>query len=189
MKCTISAIACGASAGFSVDAPPALDTAGRTAPSMDGRIPSGDVGRNRPSMRMTLLLSMALVAGCDWFSDPTPEEARVLISGSAGSTVELIVSSKFVAGVNDAGLTRVEIFESDTITTTLPFDRTFSIRGDYKFFAQAARTTADISSFRMEVFIDADREFDETGPLLAEAPFRFVFQFNQFLTDNIDVVF
>lgn len=177
MKYMVSCNLRGASAGIPADAPPALDSLHRF---------QAEIGR---FMMRIAIVSLVLAPGCDWFSDPTPEEARVLVSGSAGSTVELIVSSKFVAGVNAAGVTRVEILESDTIATTLPFDRTFSIRGDYKFFAQAARTTADVGSFRMEVFIDSDREFDESGPLLAGAPFRFVFQFNQFLTDNIDVVF
>jgi hypothetical protein len=130
-----------------------------------------------------------LTGGCSWFEDPSPEEARVLISGDAGTPVELIVSSKFVAGVNEGGRTRVVIIQSDTFLTTLPFDRKFDIRGDYRFFAQASRTAADIGSLRMQVFIDSREQFDEDGPLVVDAPFRFVFQFNQFLTDAIDVTF
>jgi hypothetical protein len=138
---------------------------------------------------LALMLALGVGAGCDWFEDPSPEEARVVIEGDAGTTVVLIVSSKFVAGVSEAGVTRVEIIESDTILTSPPFDRTFNIRGDYRFFIQAARLDADVGSFRMQVFVDEDREFDESGPLLQNGPFRFVFQFNQFLTDVIDVTF
>jgi len=142
-------------------------------------------------MRRTavLLLALAVGGGCSWFEDPSPEEARVLISGDPAAPIELIVSSRFVAGVNEDGLTRVVIIESDTILTALPFDRKFDIRGDYRFFAQAARRDADIGSMRMQVFIDSRQEFDADGPLVVDGPFRFVFQFNQFLTDAIDVVF
>ena len=136
-----------------------------------------------------LLLALAMGGGCSWFEDPSPEEARILISGDPDTPIELIVSSRFTAGVSDAGVTRVVIVESDTILTTLPFDRKFDIRGDYKFFVQAARRDADVGSLRMQVFIDSQREFDEDGPLVANGPFRFVFQFNQFLTDAIDVTF
>jgi hypothetical protein len=136
-----------------------------------------------------VLLVLGLSAGCDWFDDPSPQEARVVIDGDPGTTIVVIASSKFVAGVNDIGVTRVEIIESDTIVTSPPLDRTFSIRGDYRFFVQAARLDADVNSLRMQVFVDDDREFDESGPLLADGPFRFVFQFNQFLTDVIDVTF
>ncbi|MGH7501618.1 MAG: hypothetical protein ACREL7_07650 [Longimicrobiales bacterium] len=138
---------------------------------------------------LPVLLALGLGAGCDWFDDPSPEEARVVIDGDAGTTITLIASSKFVAGVNELGVTRVEILESDTILTSLPFDRTFDIRGDYRFFVQASRLDADVGSLRMQVFVDEDREFDEAGSLLADAPFRFVYQFNQFLTDVIEVEF
>jgi hypothetical protein len=153
-------------------------------------------GRGRRSMDKTmrrtvflLLFALGLAAGCDWFNDPSPREARVVIDGAAGPTIVLIASSKFVAGVNDVGVTRVEIIQSDTIVTSLPFDRTFNIEGDYRFFIQAARLDADVGSFRMQVFVNEDRKFDEGGSLLEDAPYRFVFQFNQFLTDVIDVTF
>jgi hypothetical protein len=138
--------------------------------------------------RTVFLLLLGLAAGCDWFKDPSPREARVVIDGAAGPTIVLIASSKFVAGVNDIGVTRVEIITSDTIVTSLPFDRTFNIEGDYRFFIQAARMDADVGSFRMQVFVNEDRKFDEGGSL-ADTPYRFVFQFNQFLTDIIDVTF
>jgi hypothetical protein len=144
------------------------------------------------TMRRTvflLLFALGLAAGCDWFKDPSPREARVVIDGAAGPTIVLIASSKFVAGVNDVGVTRVEIIQSDTIVTSLPFDRTFNIEGDYRFFIQAARLDADVGSFRMQVFVNEDRKFDEGGSLVENAPYRFVFQFNQFLTDVIDVTF
>lgn len=156
-------------------------------------LPTGREPQKSPSepimKRRIPLVLVALALGCDLFEDPTPEEARVVVSGDPAQPVQLIISSKFVAGVNSVGVTRVEILQSDTIVTTLPFDRTFSIRGDYRFFAQTAKINADLAQFRMQVFIDKDREFDQDGALLANSPFRFVYQFNQFLTDAIEVVF
>jgi hypothetical protein len=135
------------------------------------------------------VLALLLAGGCSLFDDPAPEETRVVIEGEVGASVELITSSKFLAGVDQAGVTHVEILSADTLMVTLPFDRTFNIRGDYRFFSQASRVDADVSTFRMQVFIDTDREFDEEGGLFTGAPFRFVYQFNQFLTSTIDVTF
>jgi hypothetical protein len=104
-------------------------------------------------------------AGCGLIEDPSPNEARLVIQGETGKEVRIIVSSKFVAAVNDARQTRVVIIESDTLVTTLPFEGRWAIEE--------------------EVFVDNRKQFDEGGPLLPEAPFRFVYTFNQTVTREI----
>ncbi|MGH7466608.1 MAG: hypothetical protein ACRENP_01345 [Longimicrobiales bacterium] len=135
-----------------------------------------------------VVLAAGLLAGCDWFEDRTPEEVRVVIKGDAGKQVRLITSTRFVAAVNEIGQTRVVIFESDTTVITLPHDRVYSLRGDPRFFAEAARQDADFQSLRMEVYVDRRKEFDEGGPLTAGQPYRFLFTFNQQITREIVVI-
>ena len=135
-----------------------------------------------------LLSASVLAAGCDWFENPAPEEARLVIEGEAGSIVRVIVSTRFLAAVNDRGQTRVEIFESDTIVTTLPYERVYSIEDDQRFFAETSRLDADLANLRMQVFVDDRRQFDEVGALLASRPYRFVYTYNQPLTRDILVL-
>lgn len=138
---------------------------------------------------LTLSAVAALSGGCDWFDSPAPDEARVLIDGEVGARIRLITSTKFVAGLNQAGNTRVVVIESDTAYATLPFDGRYSIKGDYRFLVDASLADADLASVRMRVFLDASQEFEEAGPLTPGVSYQFVYTFNQFFTSVIDVVF
>jgi hypothetical protein len=139
--------------------------------------------------RTVFVLVVALLAsGCEWFEDPRPNEARLVIQGDAGKQVRLITSTKFVAAVNEAGQTRVVLFQADTVFTTLPIDRSITIGGDERFFAETARLDSDLQAVRMQVFLDRNKRFDEDGPLIAGSPYRFVYTFNQQVTQDIVVI-
>ena len=140
--------------------------------------------------RTAIVLAAAslLLSACGWFEDPAPNEARLVVQGEAGKTVRLIVSSKFVAAVNEQGQTRVVIFEADTLVTTLPYDMVYTIEEDQRFFAEAARLDDDLQTVRMQVFLDQRKQFDEGGALLLGAPYRFVYTFNQAITRDIVVI-
>ena len=133
------------------------------------------------------LAAVALSGGCNWLEDP-PEEARLVITGDAGKQVRLITATNFVAAVTEEGITRVVIIEADTTLITLPHDRVYSLGDDQRFFAEAARQDSDFQSIRMEVYIDARKQFDERGALLAAQPYRFVYTFNQAITREIVVI-
>lgn len=138
---------------------------------------------------MVWLLAAVLVAtGCGLVEDPSPEEALLIVEGEAGKEVRLIVSTEFVAAVNELRQTEVVFITSDTIITTLPFQRRFAIEEDQRFFAEAGRLDADVQNIHMEVRIDSDVEFAEGGALLPGAPFRFVYTFNQPITRDIVVL-
>jgi hypothetical protein len=142
--------------------------------------------------RLLVAFVCILAAGtaCEVFEDPTPDSVRVVIDGTAGATVRIVKSTQFVAGVNSTtGVTRVEILASDTIAATLPFQRTYSISGDYQFFVEVSRMDADVSSFRLRVYVDQDLEFDHGGILIPGSPYRFLYQFNRFFTDVLEVTF
>jgi hypothetical protein len=153
-------------------------------------IPMGRVAFRSVAMKRTVIvLATALLAGgCGWFEDPRPNDARLVVEGEAGKEVRLITSSKFVASVNDAGQTRVVLFEADTVYTTLPIDKTFEIAADERFFAETSRLDTDLQTVRMKVFLDRNLRFDEDGPLIADKPYRFVYTFNQYVTREILVI-
>ena len=140
--------------------------------------------------RLAVLAAVAslVVNSCGWFDDPSPEQARVFINGDPGKQIRLIISTRFVAAVNEQGITRVVIIEADTALITLPHDRVYSIQEDQRFFVEAARMDADFQSVRMEVYIDSRKQFEEGGPLLTDQPYRFVYTFNQAITREIVVI-
>jgi hypothetical protein len=132
-----------------------------------------------------VLLASLAASACNWFEDPAPNKARLVVQGEAGKMVRLIVSTRFAAAVNEQRQTRVEIFDSDTIVTTLPFERVYTIEDDQRFFVETSRLDTDLQNVHMQVFIDDRRQFNEVGALLAEAPYRFVYAFNQVITRDI----
>jgi hypothetical protein len=141
----------------------------------------------RPSA-LALAAASLVFAACSWFEDPAPNEARLTIDGVAGSTVRLIVSSKFVAAVNERGQTTVVLFEADTLVTTLPFNRVYRIEKDQRFFAETTREDADLPNIHMQVFVDNRRQFNEVGALVPGQPYRFVYTYNQVITREIVVL-
>jgi hypothetical protein len=139
--------------------------------------------------RYGIVLSAALLlGGCGLIEDPTPDEARLTIDGEAGKPVRVIVSTEFVASVDERGQTRVVIFVADTVTTTLPFSRTYRINVDQRFFTETSRLDSDVANVHMQVFVDSRKQFDEGGPLTTGEPFRFVYTFNQAITRDIVVI-
>ncbi len=137
-----------------------------------------------------LLAALLLVpAGCGWFDDPSPDDARLFLEGETGTPVRVITSVSFVAGITDQRTTRVEILSADTAVVDLPFQRTYTIRDHQRFFVEAARLDADLQDFHMQVMIDDEDFFDDAGPLVDGEPYRFVYLFNQRVTRVIDVEF
>ena len=133
------------------------------------------------------LLLVGVAAGCGWFDDPSPDEARVVVQGDGGVPVRIIVSEQFVAGRTQAGTTQVEVLVSDTFDVVPPFDRTFDIRDEGRFFTQVSPLEGQ-TDVRVRVLLDGRERYNDSGALTDAAPFRFVFLFNQFVTSNIEVI-
>ena len=141
-------------------------------------------------MRAGLITVAALMAaaGCGLVDDPSPNRARLLVEGDAGKTVRLIISTEFVAAVNEVGQTRVVIIKSDTVQVPLPYQKEYNIEEQQRFFVETARSAEDVQSLHMQVFVDSRKQFDESGLLIAGQPYRFVYTFNQLMTRDIVVV-
>lgn len=134
------------------------------------------------------LIGAALLGGCGLLDNPTPDEARLVIQGDAAKPVRVIISTDFVAQVNQLGQTEVVLFAADTLITTLPYVTVHAIEEHQRFFAEAARLDDDLETLQMQVFIDGRRQFEEGGRLLENQPYRFVYTFNQITTREIVVL-
>jgi hypothetical protein len=137
--------------------------------------------------RNALLLVMLALAGCDWFDDPTPRQIGLTLDGEAGGMVELVMSTQFVAGVTEAGVTQVQLFVADTLIRALPVDTVVSIAVDRRFFAQFIPLEADSAQVHVRVEVDARELFDDERFVRAEIPFRYVYLFNSRVTNTIEV--
>ena len=138
-----------------------------------------------------LLLAVALVAiaGCEIFDDPTPRNIFFEMSGEAGQQVRVIYSTQFVAGVNEFGITRVQVVRSDTILHEIPIERAIDISVDRRWFVQAESLGTDTLEVHVIVDVDDRNLVDESGGIFPNDPWHFVYSFNQLLTRDIDVAF
>jgi hypothetical protein len=135
---------------------------------------------------LVLIVAVWLSAGCDvLLGNPEPGEARLVIGGEAGKPIRVIISTEFVAAVNEQGQTRVEIFKADTVVTALPYEHVYDIAKDHRFFVEAARLDSDLQTVSVQVFLDDRKQFDEGGMLIEGSPYRFVYTFNQTVTSDI----
>ena len=135
-----------------------------------------------------LLLGSTALAACEVFEDQTPEFIRFVMDGPTGEPVNVIYATAFVAGVDEFGVTRVEVFESDTVFHTLPIDTVIDVRVDRRLFIQGEVAPADTLSVDVEIDVDGRSLFDGTGDLFPDLPWRFLYQFNSRFTDDIEVI-
>ena len=126
------------------------------------------------------------LGGCGWFDDPSPESATVTLTGDAGQVVELLVSKQFVAGVDQNQVTRVQVFQGDTLRRAVPWDTTISIRIEQRFFVKMLDADSVSQQLRMRVLIDANPEYDKAGQ--ASEVFQFVYTFNQPVTNVVELI-
>lgn len=130
----------------------------------------------------------ATFAACESFTDPTPETLSFRMDGPAGAEVSLIVSKYFVAGRNELDQTLITVLSSDTLVRTLPVDTVFDILVEKRFFVMAI---PEVDGTAVDVLIDVNSRnvFSDQGDLFIEEPWRFVYLFNQLLSQSVDVVF
>lgn len=137
--------------------------------------------------RFGLLLALMVgVSACEIFEDQSPENVSFRLEGSTGSQVTAIYSTRFIAGVNEFGVTEVRVFGSDTVVHTLPIDTVISIAANQQFFVQIQ--PADTVNVQARVDIDGRNVLDNEGFIFPDSPWNYVYQFNQLLTELVEVV-
>lgn len=134
------------------------------------------------------LCSLLLVGavGCSLFEDPTPEQVNFRMSGSDGMTVMAIYAKDFVAGTNELGGTQVEVFGTDTVMHVLPIDTIIDIKASSQFFVQVE--AADTVAVSVIVDVDTRNVLSQQGGIFPGMPWRYVYQFNQFLGEITEVI-
>ena len=133
-----------------------------------------------------MLLAGAVVAGCDLFGDPNPEEVRLSLDGAPQEEVLLITSNNFLAQrqpiFDDLGFvirdtTLVQLLTADTTVIRLPFDRSYDIKTPQRFFTRAFRLGEPGVALRMQGWVDGESRFDRS---LSPAPTDTLLQFLYF---------
>lgn len=135
-----------------------------------------------------LVAAVLLLPACDAFEDLTPNQARVRVTGAAGQAATIVLSSEFIVGITEDGITEVSLFAADTLVRTLPFDTVMDIAVSRRVFLQLAPEGADQAAVRVRVDIDDRGLFNEEGDIFASNPFRYVYVFNQPTTRVIEVL-
>ena len=136
-----------------------------------------------------LVVGMVLSGACSAFEDPTPNNITFRMSGTSGTIVEAIYSTQFIAGVDDANTTHVQIYQADTVQQTLPIDTVIDIAVDRRFFVQIAPVSVAQTSVQVRVDVDDRNVLNDSGDVFASDPWRYVYLFNQQVSRIIDVVF
>lgn len=143
-----------------------------------------------PFTGLSFLLAVVALGGCSAIlDDPTPENIYFEMRGEAGDRVRAIYSTQFVAGLNEFGVTRVQVVRSDTIVHEIPFRRSMDISIDRRWFVQVESLDGDTLSVQVIVNVDDRGLVDESGGIFPDAPWHFVYSFNQLLTRDLDVAF
>lgn len=131
---------------------------------------------------------VSLGSACEVFEDLTPEFINLRVSGTPGTVVSVIYSKQFVAGVDEIGVTRVEIFGADTVMHVLPIDTIIDVRLERRIYIQAESLPTDTLAVDVRVEVDTRELFDRSGDLFPTIPWQFLYQFNATFTDDIEVV-
>jgi len=135
------------------------------------------------------LVCVALgLTACEVFEDQTPEFIHFRMSGTVGETVTVIYSKQFVAGVNESGVTRIQVFGADTVLHTLPIDTIIDVRLEQRIFLQARGSESDTVYVDVKVDVNDRGLYDRDGGLFPGIPWYFLYQFNQRFTDDVEIV-
>ena len=137
-----------------------------------------------------LAAAVVLLAGaCEIFEDGTPTQIFFEMEGEAGLRAKVIYSRDFVAGIDEMGITHVQVLSSDTVLHTLPFDTTMNIAAEQQWFVQAETLAGDTLAVTVTVDVDDRNLVSRFGGIFPDEPFRYVYVYNQVLTENVDVTF
>lgn len=110
----------------------------------------------QPLFLCAILLLALGAAGCDLAGDTGPEEARLVLEGTAGSAVRVITSTHFQRVQEPGSGVGVYLLDADTAQVTLPFEQTYAIADAEQFFAKVIRLDPAADNLFMRGYIDGD---------------------------------
>ena len=129
-----------------------------------------------------LIVLLGFAAGCDWVTKDAPKQARIRIEGAPDAEFELVTSTKFltssVDGTGDGSGGTVVVLQGDTTTIDVPYEETFDIRVDQRFFAQVRRSNPGSDELTMQGWVDGETKFERDGAAVpADSLVRFTYIF------------
>ncbi len=141
----------------------------------------------KPPLVSVGLVAALMVWGCVWWEDPSPETVRVTMEGEA-ETFLVVTSTEFIATNDESGDMSVQLFEADTTVVSLPFDRSWNISAEQRFFLMG--TPVDSSAVRVQVriYLDGDKDFDRNVDAMTEDPVRYIYVFNQQILQDFELL-
>ena len=140
-------------------------------------------------LRLGVLAALVLATACVAFDDWTPEEISFEMTGSEGMGARVVYSTDFSAGVDIDGVTDVLVFTSDTVDHTLPIDTSMSIARDRQWLVLVEPAGGETLEVEVSVSVDDRSLVMESGSILPEIPWRYLYVFNQKITRDVDVRF
>ena len=111
------------------------------------------------------------------------------MTGSEGMGVRVIYSTEFSAGVGVDGVTGVLVLASDTVDHTLPIDTSMSIARDQRWLVLVEPAGGEALDVDVSVSVDDRSLLTESGSILPEIPWRYLYVFNQKITQDVEVRF
>lgn len=144
---------------------------------------------NRMRWAVGAMVLQCVVAGACGFDDTTPTNVFFRMTGETGTEVQVVYSTRFNAGVNEANVTQVRLVRSDTLLQTLPVDTVVSVATDHRFFVEVLPLDADTLTVAVQLDVDDRRLYSNEGQVHQDEPFRYVYLFNHILSQQVDVVF
>lgn len=141
------------------------------------------------SGKLVLLgLLVATLTACEILQDLTPREIFFRMTGDAGTAVEVIIATDFIAGIDQNGVTQVQVFSSDTLMTNLPVEQVVDVAERKQIFIQVRPLDQEEISVKVKVQVDGRGLLDDSGKIFSDDPWLYVYVFNRPVTSNIEVV-
>lgn len=141
----------------------------------------------KPPPALAGLLAAVMVWGCVWWEDPSPDMVRVTIEGEAESFL-VVTSRQFFATNNEAGNMSVQLFEADTTVVTFPFDQTWDIREEQRFFLMGMPVDSSAVNVQVRIYLDGDKDFDRNVDAVIDDPVRYIYLFNQQILQDFELL-
>lgn len=140
-------------------------------------------GRVRPALPgIAPLLLPALIlagaAGCSGLLDTSrgdvPDEARVILDGTAEEELELVVSNDFVRLEGGSGS---ELLTSDTLLVSPSFEEAYGFGARRRFLVRLANPDGGEADVTLSVYFDDELRYERPSDLADETlEFNFIFR-------------
>ena len=118
-----------------------------------------------------MMMAAALLAGCSGLvTDATPQEARLVLTGSTPVDIRVVTSTSFALFRDaDTGQVSSVLQQADTMELRPPFDERYDISQRGEFLVKVINADTMTAQFGMRISIDGDTKFDQTLNMRADA--------------------